>query len=96
MLTTLEKLENTEINDPAEAGQRSPLFGDGDNAIRWQPGERLNHLIAERCAVEFNWVRWGHHDLPPQAGINVYERGPDGLLAAVRSYQDVAPPADLS
>jgi SnoaL-like domain len=49
-----------------------------------------------RCAVEFNWVRWGHHDLPPQAGINVYERGPDGLLAAVRSYQDVAPPADLS
>ena len=50
MLTTLEKLENTEIDDPAGAGRRSPLFGDGDNAIRWQPGERLNHLIAERCA----------------------------------------------
>jgi limonene-1,2-epoxide hydrolase/ketosteroid isomerase-like protein len=49
-----------------------------------------------RCAVEFNWVRWGRHAIPPQAGISVYERGPDGLLAAVRSYQDVAPPAELS
>jgi limonene-1,2-epoxide hydrolase len=49
-----------------------------------------------RCAVEFNWVRWGRHDIPPQAAISVYERGPDGLLAAVRTYQDVAPPADLS
>ena len=49
-----------------------------------------------RCAVEFNWVRWGRHDMPPQAGISVYERGPDGLLAAVRTYQDVTPPADLS
>jgi len=29
----------------------------------------------------------------PQAGIGVYERGPDGLLAAVRVYDDVeAPP----
>ena len=33
-----------------------------------------------RCAVEYNCVRWGSHDLPPQAGIGVYERGPDGLL----------------
>jgi hypothetical protein len=45
-----------------------------------------------RCAVEFNCVRWGSHDLPPQAGIGVYERGPDGLLAAVRIYDDVEPP----
>ena len=46
-----------------------------------------------RCAVEYNCVRWGRHDLPPQAGICVYERGPDGLLAAARVYDDVEPPA---
>ena len=46
-----------------------------------------------RCAVEYNCVRWGRHDLPPQAGIGVYERGPDGLLAAARIYDDIEPPA---
>ena len=29
-----------------------------------------------RWAVEYNCVRWGSHDLQPQAGIGVYERGP--------------------
>lgn len=48
----------------------------------------------ELCAVEYNCVRWGSHDVPPQAGISIYERGPDGLLAAVRSYDDVTPPVD--
>ena len=47
-----------------------------------------------RCAVEYNCVRWGSHDLPPQAGIGVYERGPDGLLAAVRVYDDVEAPVE--
>jgi ketosteroid isomerase-like protein len=46
-----------------------------------------------RCALEYNCVRWGSHDLPPQAGIGVYERGPDGLLAAARAYDDVEGPA---
>ncbi len=46
-----------------------------------------------RCALEYNCLRWGSHDLPPQAGLAVYERGPDGLLAAVRAYDDVDPPA---
>jgi ketosteroid isomerase-like protein len=46
-----------------------------------------------RCALEYNCVRWGSHDLPPQAGLGVYERGPGGLLAAVRVYHDVEPPA---
>jgi hypothetical protein len=49
-----------------------------------------------RCAVEYNCVRWGIHDLPAQAGLGVYERGADGLLAAVRAYDDVEPPAGLS
>jgi ketosteroid isomerase-like protein len=42
-----------------------------------------------RCALEYNCVRWGRHDLPPQAGLGIYERGPDGLLAAARVYDDV-------
>ncbi len=45
-----------------------------------------------RCALEYNCVRWGNRDLPAQAGIGVYERSPDGLLAAVRIYDDVEPP----
>ena len=46
-----------------------------------------------RCALEYNCVRWGGRNLPPQAGIGVFERGPDGLLAAVRVYDDVEAPA---
>ena len=49
-----------------------------------------------RCAVEYNCVRWGRQDLPPQAGLGVFERGPDGRLAAVRVYDDVEPPAGAS
>jgi ketosteroid isomerase-like protein len=45
-----------------------------------------------RCALEYNCVRWGSQDLPPQAGLGVYERGPDGLLAAARVYDDIEPP----
>jgi ketosteroid isomerase-like protein len=46
----------------------------------------------ERCAVEYNCVSWGGHDLAPQAGIAIYERGADERLAAVRMYDDVEPP----
>jgi len=46
-----------------------------------------------RCALEYNCVRWGRHDLPPQAGIGVYERGRSGLLAAARVYDDIEPSA---
>lgn len=46
----------------------------------------------QQCALEYNCVRWGSQDLPPQAGIAIFERGPDGLLAAVRVYDDVEPP----
>ncbi len=45
-----------------------------------------------QCALEYNCVRWGSHDLPPQAGIAVFERDRDGLLAAVRVYDDVEAP----
>jgi hypothetical protein len=46
------------------------------------------------CAVEYNIVRWGPRELPPQAGISVFERGPDGLLAAARLYDDVQTPVE--
>jgi hypothetical protein len=45
-----------------------------------------------RCAMEYNCTRWGSRDLTPQAGLGVYERGPDGLLEAVRVYDDVVAP----
>jgi hypothetical protein len=48
-----------------------------------------------RCAVEYNIVRWGPRDLPAQAGIAVFDRGPGGLLAAARIYDDVQPPAEI-
>jgi len=45
-----------------------------------------------RCALEYNCFRWGSHELPPQAGLMVFERAPIGLLAAVRVYDDVEAP----
>jgi SnoaL-like domain len=46
-----------------------------------------------RCVIEYNCVRWGVTDIPPQAGMAVYERGSSGLLRAARIYDDVEPPA---
>jgi hypothetical protein len=46
------------------------------------------------CALEYNCIRWGSHGLKPQAGISVFERAPDGLLAAVRIYDDVHAPVE--
>jgi hypothetical protein len=34
-------------------------------------------------------VRWGNVELPLQAGVAVYERGPAWRLAAARVYDDV-------
>jgi ketosteroid isomerase-like protein len=44
------------------------------------------------CALEYNVVRWGRTELPPEAGIAVYVRGHSGKLAAARIYDDVNPP----
>jgi ketosteroid isomerase-like protein len=65
-------------------------FGSG-GGIRQQPCVVTDDGV--RCAVEYNCIAWGSHDLPPQAGIGVFERGPDGLLAAVRVYDDIEAPA---
>lgn len=45
-----------------------------------------------RCAVEYAVVRWGPVDVPPQAGVAVYERGASGLLREARVYDDLDPP----
>lgn len=59
-------------------------------------GVHIEHCVvtddATRCALEYNCVRWGSHDLPPQAGIAIYERSPGGLLQAVRMYDDIEAP----
>jgi hypothetical protein len=44
------------------------------------------------CGLEYNVVRWGRTELPPQAGIAVYVRGEDRKLAAARIYDDIDPP----
>jgi hypothetical protein len=44
------------------------------------------------CALEYNVVRWGGTQLPPQAGMAVFARGESGRIAAVRVYGDVDPP----
>jgi hypothetical protein len=44
------------------------------------------------CALEYNVVRWGQTELPPEAGVAVYVRGQSGQLAAVRIYDDADPP----
>lgn len=60
-------------------------------------------IILEHCTVtedgvrtvlEFNAVRWGGHDLPPQAGVAVYERGASGKLHEARIYDDVEGPVE--
>jgi hypothetical protein len=45
-----------------------------------------------RTGVEFALVRWGDVDLAPQAGLAVYERGPTGLMARARVYDDASRP----
>jgi hypothetical protein len=59
-------------------------------------GISLEHCAAlddaRACALEYNVVRWGKTELPPQAGLAVYVRGQSGKLVAARIYDDVEPP----
>ena len=47
---------------------------------------------ARACALEYNVVRWGKTELPPQAGLAVYVRGQSGKLVAARLYDDIDRP----
>jgi len=44
------------------------------------------------CVLEYNVVRWGTTDVPPEAGVAIYVRGQTGKMAAARIYDDVSPP----
>ena len=59
-------------------------------------GIPLEHCTAtddgRACAIEYNVVRWGQTELPPEAGIAVYVRGASGKLASARIYDDSDPP----
>jgi hypothetical protein len=44
------------------------------------------------CVLEYNIVRWGRTELPPEAGVAVYVKGESGRLAAARIYDDCDPP----
>ncbi len=63
-----------------------------DGGLPLQPCGAVDDGVA--CALEYVIARWGRRDLPPQAGLAVYERGRSGLLASVRIYDDVEPPRD--
>jgi hypothetical protein len=47
-----------------------------------------------RTALEFNAIRWGATELPPQAGVAIYERGATGRIAEARVYDDVEGPVE--
>lgn len=47
-----------------------------------------------RSALEFNAVKWGAVDLPPQAGVAIYERGTSGRIREARVYDDVQGPVE--
>jgi ketosteroid isomerase-like protein len=61
-------------------------------------GIRLEHCTATedgiRSVTEFTCVRWGRHDLPPQAGAAIYTRDARGKIASAHVYDDVTPPLD--
>lgn len=63
-------------------------------------GIGLEHCTATddglACAIEFTAVRFGSEPLAPQAGVAVYQRGPQGLLQAARIYDDVDVEAHLT
>ncbi len=50
LTNTLTSISAHGPNRAEAAAAPLALAGDGDNAIRWRPGERLNHLISQRCA----------------------------------------------
>jgi hypothetical protein len=60
---------------------------DGVSSVELQPCVVTDDGV--RCVVEYNCRRWAGRELTPRAGLAVYERGPDGRLAAVRLYDDL-------
>ncbi|HEY6462701.1 MAG TPA: nuclear transport factor 2 family protein, partial [Polyangiaceae bacterium] len=62
------------------------LFG-GSPGIHVLKGARADD--GRTCALEYTVVSVRGKTVPPQAGLAVYERGTNGLLQAVRVYEDI-------
>ena len=73
--------------DERDAVTRTPTRTVEEVVLRLLAGD------GARCTIEYNCVRWGITEIPPQAGVAVYERASSGLLRATRIYDDVEPPA---
>ncbi|HEX4447382.1 MAG TPA: hypothetical protein VH044_11625 [Polyangiaceae bacterium] len=61
--------------------------GGGGRGIELLKGARADD--GRICALEYTVVRVHGKNVPPQAGLAVYERGETGLLRSVRIYEDV-------
>jgi hypothetical protein len=73
---------------PGQAGgSAAPAASTPGAGLELLKGARADDGTA--CALEYTVVRVHGKDVPPQAGLAVYERGESGLLRAVRVYQDV-------
>jgi hypothetical protein len=60
---------------------------------RWNPAGALrSDRRRARIALEYNVVRWGKTELPPQAGLAVYVQRQSGKLVAACIYDDIEPP----
>jgi ketosteroid isomerase-like protein len=86
------------VREPVEAREHrggEELRAYYDHAFGGGGGLGLQHCAVTddrvRCALEYTAVSWGGRPLAPQAGLGVFERGPDGLLNAVRLYDDIEP-----
>ena len=80
------------LADPV--GQYFAALNKGDTHVLETVPHLLQPVAGRRAASHpASGTRARSH--PPQAGLGVYERGPDGLLAAARVYDDIEPPAKL-
>jgi hypothetical protein len=61
--------------------------GAADGGFQVLKGARADD--GRTCALEYTIVRVRGQVVPPQAGLAVYERSENGLLRAVRVYEDV-------
>ena len=59
-------------------------------------GIQLEHCAlvhdGRACALEYNVVKWGRTELPPEAGVAVFVQGDSGKIAAARIYDDLEAP----
>jgi len=91
-VTALGPVKHGQQEGPNRDGLRSfyeLLFSNGGGI----PLEHCAVIDDERsCALEYNVVRRGKTELPPEAGVAVYVRGESGRLATARIYDDTDPP----